>query len=223
MTEFIKIDPSVGCRQNLQVRTTSIVFPKRGKSRSAERGLFTTEPIPKGGFIGLYAGDFEDAEDNKAITEYTVSNGFFDITPSCGEETCRKGVDPRPDAGMFPLAMVNEPPSGVTANCVMVDWTEPIKVVYPLTKELKKYYTTRGGPRWTVHCIAYHAARHINAGEEIFVHYGNSYGRKYTVGKPAFLYKNDWDDIEFGEIPRIYFEEHRIDIPENTYVLTQEF
>ena len=73
------------------------------------------------------------------------------------------------DPTLYPGAMVNEPLNAldgtpVEANACFVEW--------PDAKDVHEFL------RGKVLCIAIHATRDIDAGEEIFVHYGRDYDRR---------------------------------------------
>tara|TARA_A100001015_G_scaffold315714_1_gene428178 strand:+ start:859 stop:1419 length:561 start_codon:yes stop_codon:yes gene_type:complete len=143
---------------------------KKGKKRLEFYGLFTSELIPKGAFIGYYIGtfydEFWDEDDTPPMSHYAVNGSGFTVIPM-GENT-PGGVNP----STFPLAMMNEPPKGSVSNASVVEWLyakDAIPGIDPKTK---------------VGVIAIHACRDIEAGAEIYFYYGDLYDRRHYGRKP---------------------------------------
>tara|TARA_B100002052_G_scaffold160827_2_gene146424 strand:- start:501 stop:1271 length:771 start_codon:yes stop_codon:yes gene_type:complete len=151
------------------VMRTTLASPD-GK-RLPFHGLFvlghgTGVAIRKGGFIGLYAGRaiFEDDDGNlPAIPKdehYAFLGDFFVVLP-----------DKEPDGSVSPffnpIAMTNEPPKGVRANCFFHAWREARHILPGSTS------------RDPLFAVALHATRDIHAGEELFVNYGKDYRRTH--------------------------------------------
>lgn len=150
-------------RPNLIVQQTLL---KKGKKRLEFNGLFTSESIPKGGFIGFYSGDFFDEEDEIPNSHYALNGSGYTVVPP-GENT-RRGVDPL----LHPLGMANEPPLGTVANATVVEWS------------LAKDAIPGIDPKRRVGVLAIHACRDIEVGEEIYFHYGELYDRRHYGRKP---------------------------------------
>ena len=149
---------------------------KKGKQRLDFYGLFTSERIPKGAFVGYYTGTFYDEvwddEDREEVanppprSHYAVNGSGFTVVPD-GEKDPR-GVDP----SLHPLAMMNEPPRGSVSNVFVVEWShakDAIPGIAPNTK---------------VGVIAMHACRDIEAGEELYFYYGDLYDRRHYGRRP---------------------------------------
>ena len=178
-------------RPGLQVRQTLLTRTKKSKQALPFHGLFATADIPAYGFVGLYAGVFyeewwsEDDEldgDPPPRSHYAVNLSGFTVVPP-GEDTPR-GVDPR----RYPLAMMNEPPRGQTANVSIVEWSKAGEAVPGLPPTAK------------VLVAAVHTCRAVAAGEELYYHYGDAYDRAHygrrphSVGEPC-------PEIRRGHVP----------------------
>ena len=136
--------------------------------------------------MGYYTGTFYETE-HAPDSHYAVSL------------SCEYVVAPeRPKGGMHPLAMMNEPPLGQTANATVVDW----RYARDALPEL------RGSTEVAV--AAVHACRDVHVGEEIFFHYGEEYdrshyGRKpHNVGTPCSEWRNSF--VAKEERPRAFAE-----------------
>ena len=172
------IVPTTPVRVGVVVKNTSIVDPKGNRLKF--HGLWAMEPVPAGGFIGFYLGRAVYAKDGVQATvpkgehyAFRVDNDLFTVFPR------RENGQVSPYTN--PSAMINEPPKGTTANCCFYTWMEERHII-PYSKR-----------KDAVYAIAVHATRAIKAGEELFVHYGDTYIRSHypkfarTVGKASYL------------------------------------
>lgn len=172
------IVPTVPVRIGIVVKNTSIADPKGVRLKF--HGLWTLEPIPAGAFIGFYMGRAVYAEDGEPVKvpknehyAFLSDNSFFTVFP--------RRKDGKVSPYENPIAMINEPPKGSTANCCFYTWTRQ-KDIIPYSKSKDALYA-----------ITVHATRDIKPGEELFVHYGDYYSRSHypkwaqTVGRPSYL------------------------------------
>lgn len=178
LADIEPVAPAFGARHGLVVGTTSL--PRR-----TFRGLFTTRPIPKYGFIGIFTGELT-ATKPKVLKQYTFGSlslhgEEYYITP----EPIPLLTPPQVDAQLYPMAMINEPPAGTKANAAFVEW-----------------------PAWDG--VSVHAARDIPAGAEIFVHYRRELGT-YPRGTPSHVPQGK---IPVHERPEQYLGTRGIAMPD---------
>lgn len=173
-------------RPFLAVARTTLASPVTGEQYPFH-GLYATTDLPKGSFLGFYNGTFRDAGERgyrgKDSYVFTTSNEY--IVP----KKTRGRVDP----ALYPLAMLNEPPRGSQANVVAVELSRAANVIPQLP------------PKTKIAAIGFFTCRAVNAGEELFVHYGARYSRRHyenprglaeedLVGSPCSLLKKDRQD-----------------------------
>ena len=85
----------------------------------------------------------------------------------------------------YKMMAVQDPPAGVTANCVFVFFSKAGQIGAKLPKSAG------------VALVALYAARDLVSGEELFAHYGGSKHRSYEVGHPATLYQYQIQESEY--------------------------
>ena len=152
-------------RPGLRVEQTLL---KKGKKRLPFNGLFTSERILKGAFIGYYTGRFYDEvwDEDDDVSDPAVNGSGFTVIPD--GENGPLGVDP----STYPLAMMNEPPRGSVSNASVVEWLYAKDAIPGIDPKIK------------VGVIAIHACRDIEAGEEIYFYYGDRYDRRHYGRRP---------------------------------------
>lgn len=139
----------------------------KGKQRLPFYGLFARCDLPRNTFLGYYTGEFyDDEEDDIPVSLYAVNGSGFTVIPP-GEED-PDGVDPR----YYPLAMMNEPPRGTSANVDVVEWLFAKDAVPGIP------------PKQKVNVLAVHTCRDILAGEELYFYYGELYDRRHYGKRP---------------------------------------
>lgn len=185
-TTLVPTRPTI--RPGLVVRQTLLT---KGKQRMPFWGLFTTLPIPSHAFLGVYHGDFflndgleEEEETRSQVLEshYALDVGDVVIVPP--------SIRPK----HHPMGMLNEPPRGRQANVSVVVWTAP--------SEALPEFAGRSG-KGKVLLATMYTCREVEAGEELYYHYGDAYDRRhygrrpYNVGTPCLnLGKNKIHDSE---------------------------
>lgn len=121
-------------------------------------GIFTSRPINKGDFVGLYTGTFRFTGDQEgpvhSRSQYAMFTSLHVITPPGGTKFNVK---------KYPMALLNEPPMSTTANCV--------KRVYTKGSDL-------GVASRKIDALGIHACRHVAADEELYLHYGSLFDRR---------------------------------------------
>ena len=80
-------------------------------------GLFCTEPLHRGDFIGLYSGLWTHEE--QPLTE---EENRYAITLSAGLVVTPALTNGASDPALFPIAMSNEPRRGRHANAMLIEW-----------------------------------------------------------------------------------------------------
>lgn len=127
-------------------------------SATSGHGLYTLEPIDKDGAIGVWTGSVFDEgewESDRYGLEVRYEESTVVITP------VENGAV---NFTHHPLAALNEPPVGADANVYM---------------RVEDYDDDNGA----VHLMTvFYAAVKIEAGQELWWHYGPSYKRDYEVG-----------------------------------------
>ena len=193
--------PERGTRRTLGVGRT-LLRDAKGK-RLTMQGAFAMDDLPKGTFLGMYAGRFypeEDSEDEDAQTfpssHYALHASGFVVVP-------HPPVTPE----RYPMAMLNEPPEGVTASVALVEWPKERDVIPNSTSNER------------VLCVAMHAARDVRKGEELYFHYGSAYDRRHypkgvKIGRPAKLARRD---VPADERPAAYFASVGLVPPTDSY------
>ena len=146
-------------RPFLLVSQTTLKNPNTNE-RYAFKGLFAGTDLPSGSFLGFYNGDFEDGEANVG-----GRRGSYVFQLSTAYITPRKGKKGAIDPAEYPLAMCNEPKHGDTANVFTHEFTSAKNVIRSLPEKTK------------LAALGFYTGRNILAGEELFVHYGDDYGR----------------------------------------------
>ena len=180
-------------RPGLLVRQTLLT---KGRKRLPFYGLFADTFIPKHAFLGYYTGNFydevvgdeedEDVENPPPPSHYAANGSGFTVVPP-GEGTAR-GVDP----ASYPMAMMNEPPLGTVSNATIVEW---LKAEDGLPNaELR--------PNQKIGVVAIHACSNIQAGEEIYFHYGEDYERPFKAyGRKPHNVGNSCGSLNRGDVP----------------------
>lgn len=164
-------------------------------------GLFATEAIQRGDFVGFYCGDFYDEDDEEVPTSaYAMNGSGFLVVP------------PTIDPVWYPMAMVNEPPLGASANVCLLEWAK--------AGEVDPDWPKKTDP---VQCLSFHATRTIRAGEEIFLHYGPEYDRSHypakgkLVGSPSRLAKKDVDKTQRPSFYYHALREYGVHVPDDAF------
>lgn len=193
------------CRPNLFIKQTNLT---KGKKRLPFMGLFTSAPIRKYDFIGIYRGDFYE-EDSDSETESGIPKSAYSINVS-GVTLVPEHVDKQKN----PMAMANEPPKGTQANVTIIEWVK-----------CKDAIPGRHGKNKDCLMVAFHACRDISEGEELYYYYGSkydrrSYGRRpYNVGTGCSLARGK---IPVEERPGPFLESIGVtSLPNDSYVLYQ--
>ena len=137
------------------VGRTSLTDPSTGEQYPF-MGLFSGIDLPAGAFLGFYNGKIKDGE-YRGRDSYTLNVGSVHIKPP----KKKGGVDPV----KYPLAMINEPPTGTDANAFIVDFSKAKDVIPSLPKGQD------------IAAIGFYTCRAIKGGEELFVNYGTDYYR----------------------------------------------
>lgn len=170
-------------RPFLAVARTTLTSPVTG-NQYPFHGLYATVDLPKGSFLGFYNGTFRHAGERG----YTGKDSYVFTTSN--EYIVPKKTKGRVDPTRYPLAMLNEPPPGTTANVTAVEFVTAQHVIPQLA------------PRTKIAAIGFFACRAVAAGEELFVHYGARYNRRHyenphdlphdeLVGKSCTLLKKE--------------------------------
>ena len=107
-------DPS--SRRTLYTAQTRLRDQRTGQQYSFY-GLYCTEHLNRGDFIGLYSGEWahEDVELTDEQSRYTITlSAGLTVTPAL-----HGGA---PDPAHYPIAMSNEPRPGARANATLIEW-----------------------------------------------------------------------------------------------------
>ena len=161
------------CRPFLAVAPTTLRDDMN--VRLPMHGLFTTQDLPAGSFLGFYNGVFRDG-DYKGRDTYVMSTSDFHIRP----KKTRKRVDP----AQYPLAMCNEPSATQEANVFLIEFTRAKHVLPHLPAKT------------SIAAVGFYTCRAVRAGEELFVHYGNRFARSYPVGTACRRNKSECETPE---------------------------
>lgn len=144
-------------RPFLVVSQTTLTDPTSGE-RYPFHGLFAGEDLALGAFLGFYNGIFKDGT-YRGKGKYTFSTSDMYVRP----RSTKNGIS----AVEYPLAMCNEPAPESTANVCNVEFTKADKVIPQLKSSAK------------IAAIGFYACRPIQAGEELFIHYGRFFNRSH--------------------------------------------
>ena len=181
--EIVKIPKVDIARPKLIVKQTHLL---KGKKRLPFMGLFTTEKIRKYDFIGIYTGEFyQEVDDEDDATDVSVPTSPYAMNLSGWTIV---PPESKIEGELRPMAMINEPPKGATANVSIVEWVKA-------EDALPGIETMNEKPAEVV-MAAFHACRDIEPHEELYFHYGNKYDRRhygrrpYNVGDPCNLYRS---------------------------------
>ena len=170
------------CRHGLYVAQTKLACPDG--QRLPFKGLFTSQPLPIGAFVGLYTGEWYTAEqleskpDVRRRNEYAVSTSG---DARCDEVICSPPVRRGIDASKYPAGIANEPGKDSTARCMLCEYKFTMdELVQPdlVPEELHGE---------DIAAIGLVTTRPIGAHRELTWHYGPHYRRNYEVGKPTQL------------------------------------
>lgn len=166
-------------------------------------GLHAISDIPRGGFVGLYAGNFFEEDDPQLPKKnaYAMNGSGYTVIPPAHPT---HGVHPF----MYPIAMINEPPTGVRANVAIVEWSNGGQGVPGMRKAEP------------INMLAIHATEFIPLGSEIFLNYGSRYDRRHypkgtVVGWAATPIGRS--AVPKAEQPRAYLERIGEVAPQDTY------
>ena len=178
-------------REHLEVKTSTVRYRKGEKKGQlvGQNGLFTKTDIPKGEWVGFYAGipwtekEWEElprAEQDKLsryAAEAETKQNWVMMTPPFADGTLE------PDFTQFPLSSINEPDEMQTAN------------VFTLASQLQLDFPSEDGDYekepHEFFVISMFVCRDVRAGEELLWHYGDGYASMrasqggYTPGKPC--------------------------------------
>lgn len=186
-------------REHLLVRRTLL---RKGNRRLPFWGLFTLVDLPAHAFLGLYTGRFsEEDEDDGPASHYRMHlSGWTVVPPEDGEGR----VDPE----RFPMAMLNEPPSGAEANVAIFEWSTARDAVPGIP------------PKTKVVVAALHTCRPVQAGEELYLHYGDQYDRRHYGREPHNVgfgcARVNRSSVPREERPRAFFERRGVaSLPED--------
>lgn len=182
MSDEIIIVTQRNCRSSLYVTRATI----HEDNSPNEFGLFCTEKLIAGNFIGLYNGEwftaeaFDSLHDHEARSKYAISAVDAQLGDAVVSPPLQGG---RPDPKVFPLAMANEPPPGGTANCYLVEY-----------QFLMDEVNIDSAIDQTRHDVPYSAlglvaSEMIEPHAELFWHYGSTFPRNYDEGAAANLPK----------------------------------
>ena len=185
---------------------------KKGKIQLPFLGLFASTNLPANTFLGFYSGVFyeevweeDDVEDPACLppkSDYSVNLSGFTVIPP-------NKVNP----STHPMAMINEPPKGTTANVAVVEWSQAKDAIPGLP------------PKTNIYCAAMTTCREISAGEELYYYYGDYYDRTHYGPKPHNVGKGckplARNKIPKEQRPRQVLEARGV-IPKNdTYIVVE--
>ena len=118
------------------------------------------KPTRRGAFIGTYTADRwrRASGENPYMgnNDYVLQVGEWRASPTTN----------RPDVARNMMMAIQEPPPGKVANCHFIFYSKAGDIGAQCAKSK------------SVACVAVHAARDLDAGEELFIHYGDSKGRR---------------------------------------------
>ena len=198
-----------GTSDRVAIAQTLLTKTVRGKvQRLPFWGLFAIQDIPKYGFLGYYCGEFYE-EDDPRLKRPPLSKSHYKFNGS-GFTVIPHETDGIVSPLRYPMAMVNEPPPGTTANVCIIEWGKAGQAIPQLP------------PRDNVMVIAMHATRAIRAGEELYIHYGNGYDRRHypkvnrqpAVGLPSHVSQYE---VPPEEYPRAVMQRLNVRAPEDSF------
>ena len=190
----------LGTRDGVVVGPTTLMLAD-GSGRLRQLGLHTQVRVPRGGLLALVRGTLHEHDGDGADTGWgyhfaidcqrSIGPGYHPSTCIPGSRVMQRYVRD------YPWEAINEPADGTDANAVALYWC---------ARKVRSDYSTRK----RVGCYAIHAARELQAGEEIFWRYSggadDTYAshRTYVPGEPAPPLSPRWDVPE-DETPAAHF------------------
>ena len=160
-----------------------------------EHGLFAVRDLAVGDFVGFYSGRFAQRVDDGSQLAYAMEVGpppGPTVHPFADEDRITEA-----EREAHPLASANEPPPGVHANvhAVLQDFASS-EILWMGEKNEGAFGTAR-----FARGVGVFAAEAIEAGSELFLHYGSSYQpirdlKGYEVGEECRLVVDGVDFIE---------------------------
>ena len=180
--------PGPWVRENLYIAQTQLTGANG--QRLDEYGLFASDDIAAGSYIGAYSGTFMPAtkfnklaKKNKHMKRHAVQL-VFDIIGGKQDPPQMLFILPKKHTGtdfirQHPVQMMNEPPEGGIANTTFLQERFDYEVKH-------KYHTV--SEIWAG--VLVYATTAVKAGEELYIHYGSEYAGvreefNYTAGSPA--------------------------------------
>ena len=144
----------------LRVDRTRLVDPATGW-RHAFRGLFVSRRVARGALLGVYSGVYARTRSADGLYHGSDPYAMSSSTEWYVRPSRRRG-EALPDGAEHPIAMINEGPE---QNAFLHEYARAEHV----TAELPR--------RAPVVCLAVHACRDLEAGEEVYRNYGAAYDR----------------------------------------------
>lgn len=133
------------------------------------KGLFSTHPLKRGSLLGFYNGTFTDAypDAGSILCDYVfmLSDETYIVPEATIDARGKEMVDP----AAYPLAMCNEPQGDRYPNVQ----------TYELSRARRYILNMRGSA--PVAALLFFTCRDVEAGEELFVSYGNEFRRDYPA------------------------------------------
>lgn len=191
------------CRPNLYYAQTMLT--DQNGTRLDELGLFTSEALPIGSFVGLYTGEWYDEQCYESLDDAErAARDRYAITTSDDEGNVI--VSPplqgaRPNPMQHPMTTSNEPQEGRQANSILTTYRFLLDDVDtdPDTVDDERHDDEFVG-------VGLLVCRSVGRHQEIVWHYGASYARpRYKEGRtcnppPRNRMQNPLDVI--GRVPR---------------------
>ena len=188
-TEHLLPFPGPWVGKNLYIAQT--LLTDANGLRLKEYGLFTSEDIKAGSYLGAYSGTFMPAvkfnklaKRNKDMKRHAVQL-VFNVIDGNQDPSQMLFILPQEHTvadfvKKHPMQMMNEPPEGGIANTTFLQ--------HRYDREIVKS-TYRTDTEWWAGVLVY-ATTDVEAGEELYIHYGTEYAEvrkafNYTVGSPA--------------------------------------